>query len=492
MAGHLRSLSKQTVIYGGGLLLRRAIGFVMIPVYTRFLKPEDYGLLELLELTGFVAAFFIGFGLLQAVYRFHAEEGGALARRRVETTAILSVVGLGGAMTLALLAAAPLIARWVIGRAETAPLVVILVLGVFATELGQLILGMFRVESRPGTYVVYSLASTFVSLSLNILFLVHLGMGVRGILVSTLISNGLLTAVLLARRVPGGGWSPDPALARKMLTYCLPFIPTGLMAFTVNFIDRYFLRVFTSMEVVGVYALGYKLGMIVGFLVGAPFGLVWTANVFEIAKDPDAERVYSRVLTYYAAALLAVCAGLSVLAPELVALMAAPEYAGAAQVVPPIAWSTVFLTALPVLQVGILIRKRTIWLPVIYAGTMAINVGMNLVLIPKMGMMGAVWATVAALTFQGAMAMIVSQRLYPIPYEWGRLTVLAGAAMSVTLAAGWLPPLELPAAIAVKSLMLLVVGAAVLLWPGMVKAEERAGVVGIARRLGWRAGGGGA
>jgi O-antigen/teichoic acid export membrane protein len=394
-------------------------------------------------------------------------------------------VGLGGTMTLALLAAAPLIARWVIGRAETAPLVVILVLGVFATELGQLILGMFRVESRPGTYVVYSLASTFVSLSLNILFLVHLGMGVRGILVSTLISNGLLTAVLLARRVPGGGWRPDPALARKMLTYCLPFIPTGLMAFTVNFIDRYFLRVFTSMEVVGVYALGYKLGMIVGFLVGAPFGLVWTANVFEIAKDPDAERVYSRVLTYYAAALLAVCAGLSVLAPELVALMAAPEYAGAAQVVPPIAWSTVFLTALPVLQVGILIRKRTIWLPVIYAGTMAINVGMNLVLIPKMGMMGAVWATVAALTFQGAMAMIVSQRLYHIPYEWGRLTVLAGAAMLLTLAAGWLPPLRLPAAIAVKSLMLFVVGAAVLLWPGMVKAEERAGFLELVGKVGW-------
>ena len=486
MSGHLRSLSKQTLIYGGGLLLRRAIGFVMIPVYTRFLSPEDYGLLELLELTGFVAAFFIGFGILQAVYRFHAEQPDVSARRRVQTTAILSVVLLGGAMTVALVLGAPIIARLVVGRVDVAPLVAILFAGVFVTELGQLILGLFRVEGRPIGYVVYSLAATFVSLSLNILLLVHYRMGVRGIIVSTLISNAMLTAVLLIGRLPGGGWRLDAALAKRMLAYCLPFIPSGLMAFTVNFSDRYFLRVFTDMETVGVYALGYKLGMIVGFLVGAPFGLVWTANVFEIAKAPDAGSIYARVLTYYSAALLATCAVLSVLAPELVAVMAAPEYSAATRVVAPIAWSTVFLTALPVLQVGILIRKRTIWLPVIYAGTTVINVGLNLLLIPHMGMMGAVWSTVAALTFQGTAALVVSQRLYPIPYEWGRLAVLGSGAMLATLVAAWLPVFPLAGAVALKSLILLVVAAGVLAWPGLIRPPELATLRALARRAGWR------
>ncbi len=481
MPGHLRSLSRQTVIYGGGLLLRRAIGFVMIPVYTRFLSPEDYGLLELLELTGFVAAFFVGFGMLQAVYRFHADGEDAAARRRVQTNAILTVVLLGGLVTAVLVSAAPFLGRLVVGRNDVAPLVTILLLGVFATELGQLLLGLFRLENRPVAYVALSVASTLVSLTLNIVFLVGLGMGVRGILLSTLVSGGLLLSILLTNRLPGGGWIPDRALVRRMLAYCLPFIPTGLMAFTVNFSDRFFLRVLTDMATVGVFALACKLGMIVGFLVGAPFGLVWTAQMFEIAKDPDAGRVYARVLTYYSAALLAICAFLSVMAREIVTVMAAPEYAAASSVVPLIAWSTIFLTALPVLQVGILIRKRTIWLPAIYAGTTAIKLALNYALIPSMGMMGAAWATVAALLFQAAATLAVSQRLYPIPHEWGRLAVLGGGALVATVAARGLAPLTLMAATALKAVLLIAIAAGVVSLPGVVRQDERA-ILGRALR----------
>lgn len=480
---HLRSLSKQTVIYGGGLLLKRGIGFFMIPVYTHYLRPEDYGLLEIVELTGFIAAFFVGFGMIQAVYRFHSEAESPPAQRRVKTTAVLAVVVIGGAVTLGLLAGAPWIGSLATGTSSAAPLIVLLLLGVFVNEIGQLVLGFFRVESRPVSYVVYSLSSTAVSLTLNIVFLVGLSMGVRGILLSTLISGLLLVAFLAAGLVRGGGWAPDLALARKMFSYCLPFIPTGLMAFTVNFSDRYFLRVFTDMGVVGVYALGYKLAMIGGFLIGTPFGLVWKAQAFEIAKDPDAQSAYARVMTYYTAALLAACAVLCVAAREIVAIMAAPEYAPAASIVPIVAWATVFLTLDPMVQVGILLKKRTIWLPAIYGGTMAINVGLNFLLIPRMGMMGAAWATVAALFFQVAAGYLVAYRLYPIRYEWRRLIAMAVAVLLAHALAGLVPEWAPAASLAVKGLILVGVLAAVVVLPGFLLPDERALLAGAIGRL---------
>jgi O-antigen/teichoic acid export membrane protein len=470
---HLKSLSKQTVVYGGGLLLKRGIGFFMIPVYTRYMNPSEYGLLELLELTGFIAAFFVGFGMLQAAYRFHADVQGAEAQRRVKTNAVLTVVVLGAAVTLGLVAASPLIARIAAGKAELAPLVVLLLLGVFVSEVAQLLLGFFRVEARPVAYVLYSLASTAVTLTLNIVFLVGLAMGPRGILLSTLISGVLLVVVLVARFLPGGGWEIDFALMRRMFAYCLPFIPTGLMAFTVNFSDRYFLRVYTDMGTVGVYALGYKLGMIAGFLVGAPFALVWKAQAFEIAKEPNAQTTYARVMTYYTAALLAVCAALSVSAREIVALMAAPEYAQAATIVPIIAWSTVFLALESVVQVGTLLKKQTMWLPVIYAGTMIINVGLNVLLIPGMGMMGAAWATVAALFFQVAMGCVVSNRFYPIRFEWRRLIAMAGVVLLAQALAGLVPASSPAGSLALKGGILAVLAAALLAVPGFLLPDER-------------------
>jgi O-antigen/teichoic acid export membrane protein len=470
---HLKSLSKQTIVYGGGLLLKRGIGFFMIPVYTHYMNPSEYGLLEILELTGFIAAFFVGFGMLQAAYRFHADVEGAEAQRSVKTNAVLTVVVLGTAVTLGLLAVSPWIARISAGKAELAPLVVLLLLGVFVNELSQLLLGFFRLEARPVAYVVYSLSSTAVNLTLNIVFLVGLAMGPRGILLSTLISGFLLVVVLMARFLPGGGWEVDFKLMRRMFAYCLPFIPTGLMAFTVNFSDRYFLRAFTDMSTVGVYALGYKLGMIGGFLVGAPFALVWKAQAFEIAKEPNAQITYARVMTYYTAALLAVCAVLSVSAREIVALMAAPEYARAASIVPIIAWSTVFLAQESVVQVGTLLKKRTVWLPVIYAGTMIINVGLNLLLIPHMGMMGAAWATVAALFFQVAMGYVVANRFYPIRYEWRRLIAMAGVVLLAQAVASVVPAWAPVGSLALKGVILAGLAAALLALPGFLLRDER-------------------
>ncbi len=483
MWGEIKSLSKQTVIYGGGMIAKRALGFLMIPLYTRYLRPADYGQMEILDLTGFVVAFFIGFGLLYAVFRFHSSAADDAGRRQVKTNAILGVAVLGGAVTILFLAASAWISKIGLGDDRAAPLVVLVLGGVYFGQLFELLMGYLRAENKAFSYVAISLASSLVGLTLNIVLLVFLGMGVRGIFLSGLISMASFAVALLALRIPGGGWKPRPRLLRQMLAYCLPFMPMGLMAFVVNFSDRYFLRVYTDMQTVGIYALGYKFGLMVGFLIGTPFQLVWSAQAFEIAKAANAQKTYARLLTYYAGALLAMSCLLAAMSREIVTVVATPDYAAAASVIGLVAWGAVFLNLTDMVQVGIMITKRTFWLPILWGITMVANVAMNFLLIPRWGMMGAAWSTLLSFALQAAMTMVVSESLYPIRYEWGRVALLGAIALAGTMLDRILPVLSVYASVVVKSVILLGMALFPLTVPGFVTEDERAVVAGLRARL---------
>lgn len=479
----LKSLSKNMLIYGGGLLLKRAISFFMIPFYTRYLTPADYGLLEILELCGFIAAFFVGFGVMHSVFRFNAQAETEEARNHIKANGFLTVAMIGGPVTVLLLLCSPLIAQVGTGDRALWPLVILVMSGVLFSEAYQLLLAYCRAEGRAVTYAIYSLGSTFLTLSLNILFLVGFGFGVKGILYSSVSTSVLFTIVLLAPRLRLGGWRPDFGLIRQMLAYCTPFIPMGLMAFTVNFADRYFLRIYSDMTTVGIYALGYKFGMVGGMLIGTPFNLVWSAQQFEIAKSPNPRETYGRVLTYYVAALVALCTVVSVLSREVLEIMATPAFLPAAGVIPIVAWGILCLNATDMLQVGILLEKRTVWLPAIWGGSTVINLGLNFLLIPTWGMAGAAWSTLAAFLFQAGATYVISSRLYPFHVEWDRLAVIVGAGLAIQFGARFVPVLPAFASAAAKGVLLVACGAVLVLVPGLVRADERAALRALRARF---------
>jgi O-antigen/teichoic acid export membrane protein len=483
----LKSLSKNLLIYGGGLLLKRAISFVMIPFYTRYLVPADYGIMELLELSTFIAAFFIGFGVLHSVFRFCALAKTDEERRKTKTNGLLTIICLGGPITVVLAAASPVVARVTVGDPGMWALATLAMAGVFFGEAQQMLLGFFRVDSRPLAYGIYSLVSTLVSLGLNILFIAGLGLGVKGIFLSSFISSAVLTLVLVVPFLPGGGWRPDRVLIRSMLAYCMPFIPSGLMAFTVNFADRYFLRMYTDLTTVGVYALGYKFGMVGAMLVAMPFGLVWSAQAFDIANGPRPRDTYGRVLTYYSGVLIALSAGVSVLAPEVLQIMATPAYLGAAAVVPPVAWGILLLNVSDVLRVGLLLEKKTGWLPVIWGVSTVVNLALNFLWIPAYGMAGAAWSTLVSFLVQAVMTHVISRRIYPITVEWGRLGVLVGAGVGVEIGALFLPQMPPYTSAAVKTAGMVGIALLILLSPGFMKKDEREALRRIRARLFQRA-----
>jgi O-antigen/teichoic acid export membrane protein len=158
------------------------------------------------------------------------------------------------------------------------------------------------------------------------------------------------------------------------------------------------------------------------------FRMAWPAFAYSIRDEREARETYAYVLTYLIVITAWAALALTLLAPWLVDLLAAPDFAESSRVVGPLAFSTVAYAAYIVVAIGVGRVRRTQFNWVVTGVAAVVNVVLNLALIPAYGMLGAAIATVAAYTTMAVGMAWWSQRLYPVPYQWRRVaTAVAGA-----------------------------------------------------------------
>ncbi len=192
--------------------------------------------------------------------------------------------------------------------------------------------------------------------------------------------------------------------------------------------DRYFLKLYSSLEVVGLYSLGYRFGEIIGFAMAA-FSLAWSPFLFENRKNADAPALYARVATYYVVALGALWLAVSLLSREVITVMARPNFHEAHRVVPWIAAAFFFQGLAYVGNVGIAINRKVKYRPLIMGAATGLNLGLNFLLVPPYGMMGAAVAATVSFFVWMLLQVTVAQHLYRVPYEYGRIARAVAAAL---------------------------------------------------------------
>jgi O-antigen/teichoic acid export membrane protein len=239
----------------------------------------------------------------------------------------------------------------------------------------------------------------------------------------------LIVIFLTFRLLRGAGVTFRGERLKEMLKYSLPFVPAGIFSFILMWSDRYILQYYHGTDSVGMYALGYKMGMMVVFLVVTPFTLFWNSYIFEIQKRPDAGVFYSRIATYFISILLFVGLGISTFSYELITIMAPPSYLPAHTVIPLIVLAMVFMTSDTVFQVGLLIKGKSSKLPIAKGIAAILNILLNFLFVPSYGMIGSAWATAIAFFLYLVIILRVSQREYRIEFEYIRMVKI----MFVTL-----------------------------------------------------------
>ena len=446
MLEQLKQLLRHSALYGLGSIVARILGVLLLPLYTRYLTPGDYGLIETLVALSAVLTALVAQGMKSAFFRFYFDSTEPERRRLVVRTAFWYVFAAATVvLVLGVALSSPL--SWLLfGTRGHAGLVAAAFVGLWAAMNYEQMTSLFRVEQRSTSYVVATLTNLLITIGATILFVVVLDRGPLGVIVGNFTGTLIVYAALLVRSRHVLGLQFDRSLYRAMNRFGLPLVPSALALWLTNFSDRFFLVKLTDAHEVGLYSIGVRAASAILLLLTA-FRLAWPAFAYSIEDDREARRTYSFVLTYvvFVACWLALVLGL--LAPWILHVITTPRFYPAANVVAPLAFGGAAFAGYVVVQIGTgrARRTRSNWL---VTGTGAVlNVALNFALIPAYGRMGAAVATVSAYSLLFVAMAWRSQRVFPVPYQWRRVATLGAAAVGLTVL-GKLVDAPLPLALA--------------------------------------------
>jgi O-antigen/teichoic acid export membrane protein len=453
LARQITRLARHSAVYGLGGLVSRILAVLLLPLYTKYLSKADYGAIETLIALTTVLVIVLRAGISSAFFRFYFDATDDDSRKLVVRTSFWFTMTSATAGLVVGVALAPQIASTL--NAVTASEVRAAFVGLWAQMNYEQLTSLFRVEERSVAFALSSLANVLITVAATVLLVAVWHKGPVGVLVGNFLGTLAVYFALLAYRRYQLGLQFGRRLFREMNRFGMPLVPSALALWTVNFVDRVLLNRIAGAGELGLYSLGVRVASVVLFLFIA-FRTAWPAFAYSIEDDDEARRTYGFVLTYLLLVCCWVSLALGLLAPWLVRLLASrPEFYPASRVVSPLAFSTTAYAAYVVVAIGVSRARYTRFNWVVTGAGAVLNVGLNLILIPPYGMMGAAIATVAAYTLMFVGMTLNAQRVYPVPYQWRRVVTLVGAAVGLTVV-GKLVHASLPVALALSAVYPLV------------------------------------
>lgn len=470
----LRRLGSESLVYGLSSIVGRLLSYLLQPYYAHQFSPAQNGVQSVVYAYIPIISIALYLGMDVAYMRNIAavKDASMRERQRVFSMSFGVVLAVGGAFAVFALLGAPVLAP----LAKLDPVSFRYMIAVVYTDaLLAVPYAHLRMTNRAMRYAVLRLLFVGISVGLNVVLIGYLHWGVEAIFLANLAANLMILSLFLveiARLFRPGLLHGAPW--RALWKYALPIMPAMLAVMLVENGDRIVLNYLpesvaralyhmTSKDVVGIYSFNYKLGVAM-LLVVQMFRMAWTPFSLQHAHQPGAPQLFSRVLT----ALMLLCSvvflGVSLLLPSLVQLPAVhhyvkPGYWIGLPIVPVILLGYVFSGMYAVVTAGLYIERKTSVLPWIAGAGAVLNIAMCVVAESRSGMVGVAWATPAAYALMAALGAWQSNRVFPVPFEWGRLAQLALIVAVIFTADRWItargvPPIS-AAGLGVKLALLL-------------------------------------
>lgn len=428
----LLALTGDSVRYLIGLAVMGLANLVLLPLYTRYLSPSEFGRYALIEVLalGLISVSSLGFNVSYLKWFAEAEpsEAPILLGTMIWANGVVGTMAGGGLWIFA----ASQVGRDILGG-ESKQFAWLLLPLILSEVLQNVFLTHLRATRRAAAFSVASVIR-LVSISvLSIWFVAGREAGLEGVFAARVLGDicGLIVLWLLC--ASDSFLAMSIARARSMARYGLPVMGSSLIIMILDGLGRFFLKHYGSLEDVGLYAVGIKISSVMRMLIVIPFGVAWGGMLFQIAKKSDAKLIYSKIMSYVLVLSIAIALIFFLFSPLLLTLLATKEFDRSIQVIP---WLLLGHSAV-VLQypasVGIYIGAATKWLLPIFTGAVFVSVILNRVLVPRYGMLGAAWAWLSAWIMITALIGCLGQRYYALDYEWKPILFSIGLCTGVLL-----------------------------------------------------------
>ncbi len=418
----IKEAASHTLIYGLGSVLQTALGFILIPLYTRYYTTDMYGKLALITICGNLAGTIFYLGASSALSRSYFDYEDGLERKKVISTALyLSLVGACAQILTGLLLKEKLSILLFNTDAYATHIFIFLISSALAF-LNTLFYILLRFERKSMQVVVMNTISLIISVGLITSFLIVFELGIMAPIMGQFINQLLLLCILIYLTKRSFVLAYSKHEIKIQLQFGLPTIFIGLASYLLTSIDRFLLNKFCTLHDVGVYSLGFLLGTSINILFVTPFGQIWSPMRMEYRNDKNAQNLYKLILTYYFLIGLFMSVGISIFSKEILSLLSGrSEYIMAYKIVPTITLAFLLYGLIGIIDNGIYFERKISYHTYIFWTCVLINLILNYTLIPIFGYKAPAYVILATFFIMTGLVFIISNRLFKIQMESRRL-----------------------------------------------------------------------
>jgi len=433
----LKKLAGQTAIYGVSSIVGRIINFLLVPLYTNILNPDDYGLLILMYSFVAVIYVFMIYGMETAYFRYSEL---CTDKKKVYNTSLISIISTTTIFVFISISFSTEIASWI--RHESFSnyvqwFVIIMALdAIVAIPFAKL-----RAESRPIRFATIKFVNIGVNLGLNLFFILFCPFILKSyssgaifnfinsvfnpefgfvsyVFISNLIASGI-TIIMLLPEIFKLQFQFDFQLWKKLISYAFPLLIIGF-AFAMNemfgrILMNYLLPEEIAFNEIGVYSASIKLAILLSLFVQA-FRYAAEPFFFAQEKEKNSKKVYAQVMKYFVIIMLFASLGI-LLYIDLIKLIIGSEFRSALGVIPVLLSAYIFIGIFYNLSFWYKLTNKTTYGAILALGGTIITIVLNFILIPIYGYWGSAWATFACYFSMMIASYFWGRNVYRINYD---------------------------------------------------------------------------
>lgn len=413
---------KKIFSFSIGTWLNALISFFTVPITTLLINPSEFGKASMFSTIYTLFLWLILLGTHSAFTRFYFQESNEMRSKLLWNSIYIPLV-----LSLFLIPIIFSLKKQInifIAGTPNSNIHVLFFLTVFTGIIRTFSLTILRTEGKGFSYSFLQIISSIATTGFIIVYSLYVERTFYAIIYAQLFSN--LTTFFVGLIFEKKYWVPrkiDKVLIKRILKYGYPLALTTILWWSLNWIDRFVLRIYTNFSEIGIYSAAFKIVSVMN-LISVGFSNFWEPFSYEqFENNPKNKYVFSKVFDYLT--FLMFSAGFLILAfKDIIFLLLAKEYRVAANVSPFLILSPIMLSLNTVSSKGILFKKKTHYFIISNAISTLFNLIGNFILISIYGIKGAAISTGLSFVLIFLIESYFSMKLYPVPYKIKRIYLL--------------------------------------------------------------------
>lgn len=415
-----RIVVKNTLFYTIGSIIPRISSFILLPIYTKFLLPSDYGIVQSMRVLITVLSVLFTLATERSIFRLYFDYNDDKQKKELIGNITILIVSISIILVL-LLFSFKSYTQLIFKSIPFYPYYSYAIITANLLAFETVPLNLLMVRKKAGYFIALSLTKFFLITISVIYFIVIKNQGAEGMLKGEMLGNLILIPVFLYLLIKESSFNINLQKIYNALTFSLPMVPTLISSWILNMSDRIFIEKYFNLEDVGIYSLGYKIASLV-LLISGSINKAYNPIFYEMANNqPNAKIILKRYNTLIITIIFYTCFTIALLSKELIVLFIDSKYINAYKIIPLITLAYLIHLSAGLMNLMIYQNKKSTYIMIVVLLSAVINIFLNFILIPNYGIIGAAWATILSVFVMFIIEYYFARKCYFIPFDWGKL-----------------------------------------------------------------------